>query len=687
MSTNDFLFELGCEELPPKNLKTLSSSLANRVKESLEQAQLNYESLESFASPRRLSFIIKNLEQKQPNKQETLYGPPANIAFDAEGNPTKAALGFAQRAGVDASQLETADNGKLKIEQRIEGKTAAELLPEILEQALQALPIAKRMRWGQSRTEFVRPVHWLIMLLGNKVLDAQLLELKAGQKTRGHRFHANEWIQIDSPSEYAKKLEQAHVIASFEARKTLIKQGVNELAQNIGGQAVIDADLLDEVTALNEYPVPLAGSFDESFLRVPPEALISSMKEHQKYFHVVDANNQLLPRFITVANIKSNDEAQVIAGNERVIRPRLADAMFFWDTDCKTSLEQQAQKLKQVVWVKSLGSIYDKTQRIGGFVKELANTLDFDANLASRAAELSKSDLVSQLVFEFTDLQGLAGKYYATEQGEPSEVSAALFEQYQPAFAGDELPQTNTGILLALADRLDSLVGLFALGQIPSGSKDPFALRRASLGVLRILVEKQLNLDLVELIELSAKQNWAVDISQQAKDSLLEYLLDRFSSWYQEQNIAAEVFQAVRATGISNPFDIDARVKAVNNFSQREEAQALAAANKRVSNILQKNQSQAQNLMLDEKLLVDDAEKQLAKELLEKQSAIKPLLEQHQYNEALATLAELRPVVDCFFEDVMVMAEDSALRQNRMALLTSLKQTFGQIADISKLNG
>lgn len=687
MSVKDFLFELGCEELPPKNLKNLSASLANSIEASLKQAQLSYNELTSFASPRRLSFIIKGLEEKQPDKQETLYGPPANIAFDADGNPTKAALGFAQRAGVDASQLETADNGKLKIEQHIQGKTAAELLPDMLDQALQALPIAKRMRWGQSRTEFVRPVHWLIMLLGNQVLDASLLSVKAGNQTRGHRFHANEWIQIDSPDEYASKLEDAYVIASFQQRKELIEQGVKTLAENLGGQAVIDEDLLDEVAALNEYPVPLAGSFDESFLRVPPEALISSMKEHQKYFHVVDKNQTLLPNFITVANIKSKDEAQVIAGNERVIRPRLADAMFFWDTDCKISLEQQAQKLKQVVWVKSLGSIYDKTQRIGGFATELAQKLDFDAQLAIRAAQLCKSDLVTQLVFEFTDLQGLAGKYYATEQGEPAEVCAALAEQYQPAFAGDELPESNTGILLALADRLDSLVGLFALGQIPSGSKDPFALRRASLGVLRILVEKQLNLDLIELIELAAKQNWAVEISQQAKDSLLEYLLERFSSWYQDQHIAPEVFQAVRATGISNPYDINARVQAVNQFSQQEEAQALSAANKRVANILQKNQVMADNITIDDSLLVDEAEKQLAKALQEKQTAIKPLLVKHQYSDALATLAQLRPQVDCFFDEVMVMADDDATRTNRMALLNSLKQTFGQIADISKLNG
>lgn len=687
MSHSDFLFELGCEELPPKNLKALSESLANSMQTQLVKAQLSYGEIQSFATPRRLSFIITKLAQQQPDKQETLYGPPANIAFDANGNPTKAALGFAQRAGVDASQLETADNGKLKLEQQIEGKQAAELLPDMLEQALQTLPIAKRMRWGQSRIEFVRPVHWLIMLLGEQVLECELLGLKASQQSRGHRFHANDWITIKQPSEYAAKLKDAYVIASFSERQSIIKQGVMALAKKRNGQAVIDDDLLDEVTALNEYPVPLAGSFDDTFLRVPPEALISSMKEHQKYFHLIDNKQQLLPHFITVANLKSNDETQVIAGNERVIRPRLADAMFFWDSDLKTPLAQQREKLKQVLWVKSLGSLYDKTERITGFVSSLAKQLNFDVALAERAGQLCKSDLLTQLVFEFTDLQGLAGKYYAQEQGEPSEVSAALLEQYQPAFAGDVLPLSHSGILLALGDRMDSLVGLFALGQIPSGSKDPFALRRASLGVLRILVEKQLNLDLRDLIELSAKQNWSIEITKQAKDNLLDYLLERFSSWYQEQNIAADIFQAVRATGISNPYDINARVQAVHEFSQSEQAPALAAANKRVANILQKNTSQKITAQLDNKLLIEPSEQQLADSLAAKQAEIKPMLQAHQYSQALSVLASLRPQVDNFFAEVMVMAEDNAIRQNRMALLYNLKQTFEQIADIAKLNG
>ncbi|WP_338353621.1 glycine--tRNA ligase subunit beta, partial [Thalassolituus oleivorans] len=506
MSTRDFLVELGTEELPPKALKNLSNAFAQGIEQGLKDAGLTMGAIEQFAAPRRLAVRIAELPEQQADQEEVLYGPPANIAFDADGKPTKAALGFAARAGADASELKTAPDsdkknaGKLMLERTIKGKNTTELLAAIVQNSLDKLPIPKRMRWGSSRIEFVRPVQWLVMLFGNEVVDAEVLGLKAGNTSRGHRFHAPGEIVIEHPSEYQDKLRAAYVMASFSERGTLIKEQVTAEGKKLGGEAVISDDLLDEVTALNEWPVALAGSFDEDFLRVPPEALVSSMKEHQKYFHVMK-DGKLLPNFITIANIESKDPQQVISGNEKVIRPRLSDAAFFWDTDRKNPLASRFPKLENVVWVNGLGSTADKTRRISVLASKIAEHIGADVALVQRAAHLCKNDLVSNMVTEFTDLQGLAGKYYAEHDGEPADVAAAMVEQYMPAFAGDALPATQTGTLIALADRLDSLVGLFGTGQLPTGSKDPFALRRASLGVLRLLVEKQINIDLGDLID------------------------------------------------------------------------------------------------------------------------------------------------------------------------------------------
>ena len=557
MSTRDFLVELGTEELPPKALKKLSAAFTSGVEQGLRDLGLNFGDVVSFAAPRRLAIQITALEEQQADQEEVLYGPPAKIAFDADGNPTKAALGFASRAGADASELKTAPDsdkknaGKLMLERTIKGKQTTELLAGIVQNSLDKLPIPKRMRWGASRIEFVRPVQWLVMLFGNDVVDAEVLGMKAGNQSKGHRFHAPGQITINNPSEYEAKLREAYVMASFAERGALIEKQVTAEGKKLGGDAIIDADLLDEVTALNEWPVALAGSFDEDFLRVPPEALVSSMKEHQKYFHVMK-DGQLLPNFITIANIESTDPAQVISGNEKVIRPRLADAAFFWDTDRKQPLESRFDKLKSVVWVNGLGTVADKAQRIGKLAGRLADEIGADKALTDRAAQLCKNDLVSNMVYEFADLQGLAGKYYAEHDGEPADVAAAMVEQYMPAFAGDELPTTQTGTLIALADRLDSLVGLFGTGQIPTGSKDPFALRRASLGVLRLLVEKEINIDLGTLIDWTIDSDWATTPKADTKATLTEYLLDRFSAWYQDENIPTGVFQSVRALGITN---------------------------------------------------------------------------------------------------------------------------------------
>jgi glycyl-tRNA synthetase beta chain len=690
MSTRDFLVELGTEELPPKALKNLSAAFTSGVEQGLRDLGLNFGEVVSFAAPRRLAIQITALEEQQADQEEVLYGPPAKIAFDADGNPTKAALGFAARAGANASELKTAPDsdkknaGKLMLERTIKGKNTTELLAGIVQNSLDKLPIAKRMRWGASRIEFVRPVQWLVMLFGNDVVDAEVLGIKAGNQSKGHRFHAPGQITINSPSEYEAKLREAYVMASFAERGALIEKQVTAEGKKLGGEAIIDADLLDEVTALNEWPVALAGSFDEDFLRVPPEALVSSMKEHQKYFHVMK-DGQLLPNFITIANIESTDPAQVISGNEKVIRPRLADAAFFWDTDRKQPLESRFDKLKSVVWVNGLGTVADKAQRIGKLAGRLADEIGADKTLTDRAAQLCKNDLVTNMVFEFTDLQGLAGKYYAEHDGEPADVAAAMVEQYMPAFAGDELPTTQTGTLIALADRLDSLVGLFGTGQIPTGSKDPFALRRASLGVLRLLVEKEINIDLGTLIDWTIDSDWATTPNADTKATLTEYLLDRFSAWYQDENIPTGVFQSVRTLGITNALDINRRVQAVHQFNQLDAAEALAAANKRVSNILAKNGGESVEATVNADLLQQAEEKTLAQEVAAKQQTLEPLMANSDYSAALNELAGLRTAVDAFFDNVMVMADDEAVKNNRLALLKQLQGLFIGIADISVL--
>lgn len=682
--TNRFLVELGTEELPPKALKSLSAAFTAGIEQGLSDAGLSFSKVESFAAPRRLAVRISELQSKQADQDEVLYGPPAKIAFDEDGNPTKAAQGFAARSGVDVSELKTADNGKLMLEHVIKGKQTAELLPAIVRHSLDKLPIPKRMRWAASRVEFVRPVHWLVMLLDNQVVATEALGLTAGNVSRGHRFHAPEPITINHPDEYEHRLRDAYVMANFDERAALIRSEVEAEGKKLGGQAVVSEDLLNEVTALNEWPVALSGSFNDDFLRVPAEALISSMKEHQKYFHV-EKDGQLLPAFITVANIESKEPQKVVSGNERVISPRLADAAFFWDTDRKQPLEDFFPKLESVVWVNGLGSIADKTRRLSKLGGQIAQVLSADKALVQRAAHLCKNDLVTNMVGEFDDLQGLAGKYYAEQSNEQAEVAAAMVEQYMPAFSGDALPSTSTGTILALADRLDSLVGLFGLGQIPTGSKDPFALRRASLGVLRLLLEKNIDIDLDSLIDWAIDNDWQTTPKAETKETLIHYLLDRFSAWYQDENIANGVFQAVRALNITNALDINRRVHAVHEFSQLDAADALASANKRVANILNKNDGDKVTAEVSTHLLQQDEEKQLAEQIQEKRAAISPLMANADYSGALSVLSGLRPAVDAFFDHVMVMDEDLAVRNNRLALLKQLHELFVGIADISVL--
>ncbi|WP_233709878.1 glycine--tRNA ligase subunit beta [Pseudomaricurvus albidus] len=685
----DFLVELGTEELPPTALKKLMLAFSSGIADGLKQQNLAFEAIEPYAAPRRLAVVVRNLEEQTPVKDVVVWGPPAKIAFDADGNPTKAAEAFANKNGIAVSELASENDGKVdKLVYRSQagGETTAELLPAIVENSLNALPIAKRMRWGASRAEFVRPVHWLIMLFGDDLVEANMLNLHAGRETRGHRFHYNQALQVDNASDYLKKLPSiGYVMVDYEQRQQLIRQQVEAEAEKINGVAVIDQDLLDEVTGLVEWPVALTGRFEERFLEVPSEALIYSMKEHQKYFPVVDKNGKLLPYFITVSNIESKDPAQVIDGNERVIRPRLSDAAFFFETDKKVSLGEFRNRLKPIVFQAQLGSIFDKTERIKGLAANIANQLGADADKAAQAAELCKSDLVSDMVGEFDKMQGLAGYYYAVHEGLDEDVASALKEHYQPKFAGDALPETETGTIVALADRIDTLSGIFGIGQKPTGSKDPFALRRASLGVLRLLVEKQLPLDLKALLSAAAEQHGSnIGNADETVATTFAYMVERFRAWYEEDQIAAEVFQAVQAKQLSEPLDIHNRVLAVNAFRALPEAEALAAANKRVSNILAKTEANT-DASVNAELLQEPAEKVLAEQLAAKSAEVAPLFTANDYTGTLAALASLRAPVDDFFDNVMVMADDEALRNNRIALLSQLRQLFLQVADISLL--
>jgi glycyl-tRNA synthetase beta chain len=685
-----FLVEIGTEELPPKALKTLYQSFAAGIEAGLRAAGLPFSQLHGFGSPRRLAVLVEQLAEQQPEQVIEKLGPNVANAYGDDGKPTKAAEGFARGCGIEFDQLERAQTDKgerLVFRSRQPGKSASELLPQIVVDALDKLPIPKRMRWGARRAEFVRPVHWIVMLLGDRVVETEIFGIQTGRETRGHRFHCNTTLTIDNPLGYQLLLEtQAHVIADFNERRGRIRAQVEAAGKKLNGHAAIDEDLLDEVTGLVEWPVALAGNFEQRFLAVPQEALISSMKEHQKYFHVVDSDGKLLPHFITVSNIDSADPAKVIDGNERVIRPRLSDAAFFFETDLKASLEGLREQLGLVVFQEKLGTVHHKTRRIAEIAQSIASQIGGNGEWAREAGELSKADLVSNMVGEFDEMQGIAGSYYARHAGKPDEVAAALQEHYLPRFAGDELPHTKTGIAVALADRLDTLVGIFGIGQLPTGSKDPFALRRASLGVLRIIVERGLDLDLRTLLETASRAyEFEIKDVDGTVDTVLNYMIERFRAWYEEENISAEVFLAVSAKNLSRPLDINQRVQAVHRFSQLAEASALASANKRVSNILAKQGAGATLPALRDDLLSEPAEQELARQVAAQQKIVLPLFAARKYREGLEQLAGLRTAVDAFFDSVMVMTDDEAVRNNRLALLSELRNLFLEVADISLL--
>jgi len=687
----DLLFELGTEELPPKALMSLSAALADGMQKGLRENKLGFDEVQSFAAPRRLAVIIKDIDIRSPDNEVVSWGPPVKVAFDTEGDATKAAQAFARKNGLELTDLSNnvesdGKQDKLCVRRFESGKATTSLLGEIISQALSSLPIPKRMKWGISKEEFVRPVQWGVLLFNGETLHETVLGITTSNISQGHRFHGCGDIIIRSPESYEQQLHEGFVLASFEKRRSLIEHGVKALAKACDGIAVIDQSLLDEVTALNEWPVPLKGYFDKAFLTVPSEALISSMKEHQKYFHLVDDQDNLMPAFITVANIVSKNPQEVIQGNERVIRPRLADAAFFYKNDSCVSLFDRREQLKKVVFQEKLGSVYAKTERVALLAKELAICAGADPQMAYRAGQLSKSDLVTDMVGEFADLQGVMGRYYALNDGEDPQVAEALLEQYLPRFSGDVVPRTAVGATVALADKLDTLVGIFSIGQQPSGSRDPFALRRASLGILRIIIDSKLDLDLGSAVKASAVQfKLEGEALQTICKQVLAYILDRFKSWYKEEGYAAEIYLSVVPLNLGNPLDIDGRVNAVASFSLLPEADDLAAANKRVSNIISKQLGGKSPAPLDVNLLIEPAEKTLAESINRLESLSVPLLDNRDYSTVLKHLATLRDPIDAFFNDVMVMVDDQPLRDNRLSLLSKLRTLFINVADISQM--
>ncbi|HEV7443472.1 MAG TPA: glycine--tRNA ligase subunit beta [Steroidobacteraceae bacterium] len=718
----DFLVELGTEELPPTALRGLEQAFATGVRTGLAKAGLTHGDVVSFATPRRLAVMVKRLVARQPDQDIKRRGPPVSASFDGAGQPTRAALAFAESCGVTVDALQRLDEGKGQFLFFIGTKPGAavtDLLPQIVQSSLEGLPIPRRMHWGSGTAEFVRPVHWLVMLYGKDVLPARLLETDAGSQTQGHRFHAPKPIRITSPAAYARTLsERGFVLPDFAARRELIKTRVSAVATEVGGRALIGDALLDEVTALVEWPVPLAGRFEERFLELPREVLISTLQDHQRYFAVEDEQGRLMPSFITVSNIESRDPSKVREGNERVVRPRLADAAFFWEQDRKQRLAARRDALDAMTFQVKLGSLGDKTRRVRALAGEIAAAGIGDRADAERAADLCKCDLLTAMVGEFPELQGIMGTYYALADGEAAEVAVAIREHYLPRGAGDQLPETHAGLSVAIADKLDTLAGIFEIGEKPTGAKDPFGLRRAAIGLLRILIEKRLDLDLRKLIGV-ALANVRADVERiraskaaaapatstkaaaggttaTSDDQLYDFIMERLRAYYLERTpsgipgtapaFTTEMFDAVLATKPASPLDFDARLNALRAFLDLPEAISLAAANKRIANILRKA-GELQRKDVDVETLKDPAEVRLFDAMRALKEAVATALAQREYANALGRLAQLRPPVDAFFEQVMVMDEDPRLRANRLALLAELHGLFIGIADLSRLPG
>ncbi|HFG2013777.1 TPA: glycine--tRNA ligase subunit beta [Vibrio cholerae] len=688
----EFLIELGTEELPPKQLRTLAEAFAANFAAELAAADIAHEGVTWFATPRRLALKVANLAESQPDRVVEKRGPAVNVAFDADGKPTKAAEGWARGNGITVEQAErlVTDKGEwLLFKEQVQGQQTASVVVEMAAKALANLPIAKPMRWGDKETQFIRPVKTLTILFGSELIQGEILGVASARTLRGHRFMGEAEFTIESAEQYPAILEErGKVIADYATRKAMISEGSQQAAQQLGGIADLEDALVEEVTSLVEWPVVMTAKFEEKFLKVPAEALVYTMKGDQKYFPVYshkmgDANKKLLPNFIFVSNIESKEPRHIVEGNEKVVRPRLADAEFFFNTDRKRPLVDRLPLLENAIFQQQLGTIKDKTDRITELAGYIAEQIGADVEKSKRAGLLAKCDLMTSMVFEFTDTQGVMGMHYARHDGEAEEVAVALNEQYMPRFAGDELPSRGVSAAVAMADKLDTIVGIFGIGQAPKGS-DPFALRRASLGVLRILVEYGYQLDLVDLIA-KAKSLFGNRLTNaNVEQEVIEFMLGRFPTWYQDAGFSIDIIQAVLARNPTKPADFDQRVKAVSHFRALEEAEALAAANKRVGNILAKYDGELGE-EIDLALLQEDAEKALAEAVEIMAEALEPAFATGNYQEALSKLAGLRAPVDAFFDNVMVMADDEALKKNRLTLLNKLRNLFLQIADISLL--
>ncbi|OGT47145.1 MAG: glycine--tRNA ligase subunit beta [Gammaproteobacteria bacterium RIFCSPHIGHO2_12_FULL_41_20] len=694
IARHDFLVEILSEELPPKALSRLGESFLTEVTKRLREMALAFDAATVYMTPRRLAVLVHNLASEQPSQALERKGPALAAAYDKQGNPTSACLGFARSCGVSPEALITIKNKQgewVGYRQTMAGKSVAILLPVLIQQALTALPIPKRMRWGQGEVEFVRPVHSVIMLYGHEVIETTIIGCRAGRVTYGHRVHASQPLEIPCPQDYSLLLkQQGYVIADFVERKEIIREQATALLlqsdfKQRKPRVLLEESLLNEVTGLVEWPVAICGQFDPLFLLLPPEVLISSMQDHQRYFPIVSEEGKLLPGFVTISNLASQDTAVVIQGNERVLRARLKDAVFFFDVDKKERLEQRLERLKGMVFQAKLGTLYDKSQRLSRLAMVIAKEIGESELQAARIGLLAKTDLTTDMVGEFPELQGVMGYYYALHDGEPREIAEALKEHYLPRFAKDYLPASMLGCVLALADRLDTLVGVFGLNQAPTGDKDPFGLRRAAMGVLRILVEKELNLDLAVLLEHAQAGYQCALENVQVVPQIFDFMQDRLKSWYQEQGITADVFAAVAALNLTKPFDFYRRIQAVRVFKDLNEAEALSLANKRVSNILQQHGKSIKTEIINPQLFEFDAERTLAEQLEVLQKVITPLYQSAHYVDVLTQLARLRKPIDDFFDHVMVMVDNPALRENRLALLSKLRALFLLVADIALL--
>ncbi|MCV2886549.1 glycine--tRNA ligase subunit beta [Aestuariibacter sp. AA17] len=688
MRKESLLIELGTEELPPKALKSLAIAFKDGIQDGLHDAELSFEDLTWYASPRRLAVKVTQLVSRQEDKVVEKRGPAIAAAFDDSGNPTKAAEGWARSNGITVADAErlTTDKGEwLLFKANVEGQPIESLLPDIVATALKKLPIPKPMRWGAKTTQFIRPAHTFTMMYGNEIISGSVLDINSAATIRGHRFHGDGEFTLTHADDYLQSLESQFVIADYAARKQQIIEQLAKAAEAEGGVVETDNELLEEVTSLVEWPVVLTASFDEDFLEVPKEALIYTMKDDQKYFPLLSKDGELMPRFLFVSNIDSKDKSQVISGNEKVIRPRLADARFFFETDRKETLESRLSSLETVLFQKQLGTLKDKSDRISALAGQIAELMGTNTAEAKRAGLLCKTDLMTNMVMEFPDVQGVMGMHYARHDGEPEAVATALDEQYKPRFAGDSLPSAGTSSAVALADKLDTLVGIFGIGQLPKGDKDPFALRRAAIGVLRIIVENKLELDLLDLVSRSATLFGGKLTNQDTSDQVVDFILARFRPFYQEKGIDVDVIQAVEAKRPTKPADFAARIEGVSSFKSMESASALAAANKRVANILQKN-GISEAGKIDTALFEQDEERQLFSALEDVEKTVRPMLDAGNYEEALKAMSCLRDSIDAFFDNVMVMANDDAIKKNRLALLFTLRRLFLHTADISLLN-